>query len=97
MSFPIGGTRLHTRALGAGESISIVNSSTDPPVLRASIIVSSGTCTINGNFTYQGVASSAISLSAGQVDSISAVSAMAPLDGVTITAVGGTTNIELSF
>ena len=90
-----GGTRLHTRALTG--SITISNNDNDPPVLRASLIVASGTCSITGNFDYQGVASSAISLSAGQVDSISAAGPHAPLDGVTITAVGGTTNIMLSF
>ena len=87
-----GGTRLHTRALTG----SITINATDG-VLRASLIVESGTCTITGNYPFQGTASSAIALVEGQVDSISATGPNAPLDGVTITASGGTTNIELSF
>lgn len=89
-----GSTRIHTRALTTALTISIAK---DPPVLRATLIVESGTCTVIGNFDYDGVASSSISLTAGQVDTIFANGPNAGLDGVTITPVGGTTNIQLAF
>lgn len=90
-----GGTRVHTRALSG--SLTISNNDSEPPVLRASLIVQSGTCTITGNFNYQGVSSNSITLSAGQTDTITATGPNAPLDGITITAIGGITNIMLSF
>ena len=89
-----GSTRIHTRALTTALTISI---SKGPPVLRATLIVESGTCTILGNFDYDGVASTPISLAEGQVDTIFANGPNAGLDGLTITPVGGTTNIQLAF
>lgn len=90
-----GGTRVHTRSLTT--ALTITNGENKPPVLRATLIVESGTCTVLGNFDYDGVASSAISLSTGQVDTIFANGPNAGLDGITITPVGGTTNIQLAF
>jgi hypothetical protein len=76
--------------------MSIVAGTDTPPVLRASILAESGTCAVTGNFPYDGVQSSAISLSEGQGLEITCVSTNAPLDGITITA-SGTTNVILSF
>lgn len=90
-----GSTRLHTTALSG--SLTITNDDDSPAVLRAAFLVASGTCAITGNFNYKGQASTAITLSAGQADSISALSAQCPLDGITITASGGVTNVMLSF
>lgn len=86
---------MHTRVL-ASDTLNI-NLSDGVPVLKVSLIVVSGTCTVNGNYAYQGVDSEAISLSSGSTDTLIATSASAPLDGITITAVGGTTNVELFF
>lgn len=89
-----GSTRIHTRPLTTPLTISIAK---NPPVLRATLIVESGTCSVIGNFDYDGVASSAITLTAGQVDTVFANGPNAGLDGLTITPIGGTTNIQLAF
>lgn len=65
--------------------------SADDNALKISLIVLTGTCTIQGNAKFQGGASGTVSLSAGQTWELSALGPNAPLDGLTITPTGGGT------
>lgn len=54
-------------------------------------------CTIAGNFPFQGNPSTAITLSNGEGLTISANVPSSPIDGVTITWVSGTIDVVLGF
>ncbi len=85
-------TRFHTRPLISGTlQIDVVDN-----VMNFSLLVESGTCTLQGNFPFKGVDSSPIILTSGQGYTLPAYP-QSPLDGVIITAVGGTTNVTLTF
>lgn len=80
----------HTRTLSSA-SLSILAAEN---VSRFTVLCQSGTCTILGNVSYGGVASSPITLQAGQSYTVSA-NAYSFLDGYTITAVGGDSAIDI--
>lgn len=84
-------TRVHTEAI-----ITQLIISADDNVTLASVICISGTCTVQGSFTFQGRPSTPITLSAGQGVVLPAAIA-SPLDGIVITPIGGTTNMALQF
>jgi len=54
---------------------------------------SSSSCTVLGNLPFKGLSSTAITLDANQVLTISAQSPASPLDGLTITWISGTIDI----
>ena len=57
----------------------------------------SGSATISGNFPFKGINSSPTPLGAGDGANMSALSPASPLDGITITWVGGKVDIMLGF
>jgi hypothetical protein len=89
----MGATKVHTRTLTAAQSFAITASMN---VMRLSFKVLTGTMSFQGNAPLDGVASSAISLSAGDSNSLEAYGPEAPLDGITLTAGSpGTVAIEI--
>lgn len=60
----------------------------DDNCVELSVLVTSGTCTINGNLTFKGLESAAMTLQEGQSAVIRAANQSAPLDGITITPSG---------
>ena len=57
----------------------------------------SGSATISGNFPFKGINSSPTPLGAGDGANMSALSPASPLDGITITWVGGNVDVMLGF
>jgi len=57
----------------------------------------SGSATISGNFPFKGVNSTPTPLGAGDIANMSALSPASPLDGITITWVGGNVDVILGF
>lgn len=88
----MGQTNVHTQPI-ASSSVTIV--ATDS-VLKATILVTSGTVTYNGSRSFQGTASAPIELAAGQGVTITSDSTSQPLDGITIDASSGACNLLLS-
>ncbi len=87
-------TRFHSKALSSA-SLVIVNSDN---VSALTLIVASGTCTIKGNMPFQNSdTNDDLTLTAGQTWSLPSKGAGASLDGITITAIGGITNIAILF
>lgn len=87
----MGQTNVHTQALSSSVT---VNASDN--VLRVSVIVVSGTVTYRGSSVFQGTASQAITLAAGEGATITSASASQPIDGLTIDASAGVANLLLS-
>lgn len=85
--------RVHTREMSSGT----INISYTDEVLQLSIQANSdSSCTVLGNFTFQGVASTAVTLSNGEGITLTAASANSPLDGLTISWLSGTVDVVIS-
>lgn len=65
----------------------------DDLIQEISLSVISGTCTVQGPARFRNAASDALTLSAGAVLTIPAKGPNAPIVGLIITAIGGTTNL----
>lgn len=87
----MGQTNVHTQAISSSITINAVDN-----VLRASVIVVSGVVTYRGSSVFQGTASQAITLAAGEGATITAASTNLPIDGLTVDATGGVANLLLS-
>lgn len=81
-------TRFHTRALSSELQINAADNA-----ILISGVVQSGTCTVLGSAKFKGVDSDAITLSEGETFNLTSENQGAPIDGVTITPSGGTTNL----
>ena len=82
-------TSVHTRAITAALEISASDNAK-----FISILVVSGTCTVQGDAKFKGSDSSAMTFSEGQSFTLGSENQGAPLDGITITpGGGGTTNV----
>lgn len=81
-------TTYHTRPL----TTALVISRADYAKFISALVIS-GTCSIVGNAKFKDVDSSATVFSAGQSFTIEGENQGAPIDGITITPSGGTTNI----
>jgi hypothetical protein len=84
-------TRFYTKAITSAITINEADN-----VEQVSIYVVSGTCSVAGNFFFENDAPGPISLSAGQSLTLSG-KAGAPIDGITLTPAGGTTNVIMGF
>jgi len=58
---------------------------------------SASSCTILGGIPYNGIQPSAITLSNNSALTLTSASAFSPLDGITITWIGGTVDILVGF
>ena len=87
----MGQTNVHTQAISSSVTINASDN-----VLRASVIVVSGVVTYRGSSVFQGTASQAITLAAGEGATITAASTNLPIDGLTVDASGGVANLLLS-
>lgn len=88
----MGSLNVHTQVL---TSASLTISSTDN-VVRASILCSGGTITVNGSSVFQGSASAPVSFGVGEGITITSPSANNPIDGLTIDASSGTADLVIS-
>jgi len=88
----MGQTNVHTQTLTA--SAVTINASDN--VLKVSIVCVSGTVLYNGSSSFQGTASTAITLSTGGGATVTSANSSLPIDGLTINATGGVANLLLS-
>jgi len=58
---------------------------------------SSGSCSVLGGISFKNLSPNAVTLTAGQGANFSASSPQSPLDGITITWLGGTIDIIVGF
>ena len=86
--------KLWTQNLTAG---SLVISAADNANYISIVTEAAGTCTVTGGMSFKGLASQAVTLTAGEGLNWSAFNTAFPLDGITITWVAGTTKIVTGF
>lgn len=86
-----GQTRVWTKTL-TSETLTI---SAEDNVQQVSWQCTSGTVEVQGDMIFQGVASNAISGAVGEGGILSSYNIGKPISGVTITAVGGDTDVML--
>jgi len=86
--------RVHTQTMSSG----VITISYTDEVTQLSIQAnSSSSVSVSGNYTFQGMASNAVTLSNGEGLTLTAPSLNSTLDGLTITWLSGTVDIVIAF
>ena len=83
--------KIHTRTLTTGQSLTL--SAIDGAMMVSIQVAAVGSATYEGGISFAGQASTALSISNGQVVTVGALSPASPLDGITITSVSGDVDI----
>ena len=79
-----------------GNSLAVFIDVTDN-VMKVSVETNSGTVTLQGNVTFKGLASTAITLGTGSAATVIANSNNQPISGLTIDATGGSVDVMISL
>ena len=87
--------KVHTTTLTAGNTL-VINS-VDGAMMVSVQPNTGASCTFNGGITFKGTSSTALTLQNSQVLTVSALSPASPLDGITITAVSGDTDVIIGL
>lgn len=86
--------KVYTRTLSSGTLTISANDGANMLSIQSN---DSSSCQVLGGISFQGIASSSITISNGEGLTITSTSSVSPIDGVTITWLSGTIDVLIGF